>query len=68
MNIKGELIGINTAIASETGSYSGYSFAIPINLAQKVMRDIIDYGVVQRGFLGVQISDISQELKEKITW
>ena len=65
MNIKGELIGINTAIASETGSYSGYSFAIPINLAQKVMRDIIDYGVVQRGFLGVQISDISQELKEK---
>ena len=65
VNIKGELIGINTAIASETGSYSGYSFAIPINLAQKVMRDIIDYGVVQRGFLGVQISDISQELKEK---
>ena len=65
VNIKGELIGINTAIASETGSYSGYSFAVPINLVQKVMRDIIDYGVVQRGFLGVQISDISQELKEK---
>jgi len=65
VNTNGELIGINTAIASETGSYSGYSFAVPINLVQKVMRDIIDYGIVQRGFLGVQISDISQELKEK---
>jgi len=65
VNTKGELIGINTAIASETGSYTGYSFAIPINLVQKVMRDIIDYGIVQRGFLGVQISDITQELKEK---
>ena len=65
VNTKGELIGINTAIASETGSYTGYSFAIPINLVQKVMRDIIDYGIVQRGFLGVQITDITQELKEK---
>lgn len=65
VNTNGELIGINTAIASETGSYSGYSFAVPINLVQKVMRDIIDYGIVQRGFLGVQISDITQELKEK---
>lgn len=65
VNTNGELIGINTAIASETGSYSGYSFAVPINLVQKVMRDIIDYGLVQRGFLGVQISDITQELKEK---
>jgi len=57
--------GINTAIASQTGSYSGYSFAIPVNLVQKVMSDIIDYGIVQRGFLGVQISDISQDIKEK---
>jgi serine protease Do len=65
VNTKGELIGINTAIASETGSYSGYSFAVPINLVQKVMRDIIDYGIVQRGFLGVQITDINQEIKEK---
>jgi len=65
VNTKGELIGINSAISSPTGSYSGYSFAIPINLVQKVMRDLIDFGVVQRGFLGVQISDISQELKEK---
>jgi serine protease Do len=65
VNTRGELVGINTAIASQTGSYSGYSFAVPVNLVQKVMRDLIDYGVVQRGYLGVQISDINQELKEK---
>ena len=65
VNTKGELIGINTAIASQTGSYSGYSFAIPVNLVQKVMRDLIDYGMVQRGFLGIQISDLTQEIKEK---
>jgi serine protease Do len=65
VNTKGELIGINTAIASQTGSYSGYSFAIPVNLVEKVMRDLIDYGIVQRGFLGVQIADINQEIKEK---
>ena len=65
VNTKGELVGINTAIASQTGSYSGYSFAIPVNLVQKVMRDLIDYGIVQRGFLGVQIADINQEIKEK---
>ncbi len=65
VNTKGELVGINTAIASQTGSYAGYSFAIPVNLAQKVISDIIDFGVVQRAFLGVQIADINQELKEK---
>lgn len=65
VNTKGELIGINTAIASRTGSYSGYSFAVPINLVKKVMHDLIDYGVVQRGYLGVRIADITQELKEQ---
>jgi len=65
VNTKGELIGINTAIASQTGSYSGYSFAIPANLVQKVVSDLVDFGVVQRAFLGVQIADINQELKEK---
>lgn len=65
VNTRGELVGINTAIASQTGSYSGYSFAIPVNLMQKVMRDLIDFGIVQRGFLGIQIADINQELKEK---
>lgn len=65
VNTNGELIGINTAIASMTGSYAGYSFAVPVNLVQKVMKDLIDYGVVQRGYLGVKISDITQELKEE---
>jgi len=65
VNTKGELVGINTAIASETGSYSGYSFAVPVNLVEKVMRDLIDYGIVQRGYLGVQINDITQEIKTK---
>jgi serine protease Do len=63
VNTNGELVGINTAIASQTGSYSGYSFAVPVNLVQKVMRDLIDYGIVQRGYLGVQIADLTQELK-----
>ncbi|MDG1427770.1 MAG: trypsin-like peptidase domain-containing protein [Crocinitomicaceae bacterium] len=66
VNTKGQLIGINTAIASETGSYSGYSFAVPVNLVKKVMTDLIDYGVVQRGYLGVQIADITQEMKEEL--
>jgi Do/DeqQ family serine protease len=65
VNTRGELIGINTAIASQTGSYSGYSFAVPVNLVDKVMRDLIDFGIVQRGYLGVQISDVSQDIKEK---
>lgn len=65
VNTRGELVGINTAIASQTGSYAGYSFAVPVNLVRKVMSDLIDYGVVQRGYLGVQISDINQEIKEK---
>ncbi len=62
INTKGELIGINTAIASQTGNYAGYSFAVPSRLAAKVMKDIIDYGIVQRGFLGVKIQEINQQL------
>ena len=65
VNTKGELVGINTAIQSQTGSYAGYSFAIPVNLVQKVIGDLIDFGIVQRAFLGVQIADITQEIKEK---
>lgn len=63
VNTRGELVGINTAIASQTGSYSGYSFAVPVNLVQKVVKDLIDYGIVQRGYLGVQITDITQEIQ-----
>jgi len=62
VNTNGELVGINSAIASNTGAYSGYSFAIPVNLVKKVMDDLIEYGNVQRGFIGVSISDIDQKL------
>jgi serine protease Do len=65
VNTRGELIGINTAIASQTGSYTGYSFAIPSKLVNKVMIDLIDFGMVQRGFLGVQISAINQTLVDE---
>ena len=57
INTNGQLIGINSAIASPTGYYSGYSYAIPVNIARKVVNDIIKYGSVQRGFLGAQYID-----------
>ena len=59
VNTKGELIGINSAIASHTGSYEGYGFAVPINLAKKVLNDIQKYGAVKRGFIGVSFIDLS---------
>lgn len=66
VNTRGELVGINTAIASRTGSYSGYSFAVPTSIVQKVVADIKQYGTVQRAVLGVQIQNITDELaKEK---
>jgi len=65
VNTRGELIGINTAIASQTGSYSGYSFAIPSILVKKVAYDIIDFGMVQRAFLGVQIAQVNQQLMDE---
>jgi len=66
VNTKGELVGIITAIASQTGSYIGYSFAIPSNLVKKVVSDFIKYGEVQRAYLGVIINSITDDLvKEK---
>lgn len=64
VNTNGELIGINSAIASTTGSYTGYSFAIPVNLVKKVMDDLVEYGSVQRGFIGVSIRDIDNKLMD----
>ena len=61
VNSKGEVIGINSAIASGTGYYSGYGFAIPISLAKTVMNDLIQYGRVRRAILGVSISDMRPE-------
>ncbi|UZR94802.1 Do family serine endopeptidase [Chondrinema litorale] len=66
VNLNGELIGINTAIASPTGSYSGYSFAVPSNLAKKVVDDLMQYGKVQRAFLGVRISDLNGDLAREL--
>ncbi len=62
VNTKGELLGINAAIKSNTGSYTGYSFAIPSNIAAKVVRDLKDFGAVQRAFIGVSIRNIDNEL------
>ncbi|MFT4061821.1 MAG: trypsin-like peptidase domain-containing protein [Edaphocola sp.] len=64
VNAQGQLIGINAAIASPTGSYAGYSYAIPSNLAMKVASDIIKYGKVQRGYLGIRMVDLN-DLNEK---
>jgi serine protease Do len=61
VNTNGEVIGINSAIASQTGFYSGYGFAIPITLAKSVMNDIIQYGRVRRAVLGVVIQDVRAE-------
>lgn len=65
VNPYGELIGINTAIASQNGGFIGYGFAIPINLAKKVLDDLKKFGTVQRGLLGVSIQDIDAEFAEK---
>jgi S1-C subfamily serine protease len=66
VNTVGELIGINAAIASHTGVYEGYSFAIPVNIVRKVVTDIIEYGEIQRGYLGVQIQDINASFANSI--
>jgi serine protease Do len=65
INTSGQLVGINTAIASETGSYAGYSFAIPVNIVRKVMEDLREYGKVQRGIIGVQIRNINSDMAEE---
>ena len=62
VNVNGDLVGINSAIASGTGNYEGYSFAVPVNLVKKVVDDLRNFGTVQRGFLGVIISDVTAEL------
>ncbi|WP_062060558.1 trypsin-like peptidase domain-containing protein [Aquimarina longa] len=65
VNTKGELIGINTAITSQTGSYVGYAFAVPSNNAKKIIDDIIEFGGVQRGILGIIGSSINPTTMEK---
>jgi len=66
VNTFGDLVGINTAIASRTGAYTGYSFAIPVSIVKKVVSDLREFGAVQRAILGITIQDVTQELaKEK---
>lgn len=66
INTKGELIGINTAITSMTGGFVGYSFAVPSNLARKVFEDLLEYGNVQKGLLGVTGNALDQKLAERL--
>jgi len=66
VNTNGELIGINTAIITRSGRYEGYSFAIPSNLARKVIRDLKDFGVVQRAILGISIDEVTDERAKKL--
>ena len=65
VNTRGELIGINAAIASHTGSYEGYSFAIPSNIVRKVVDDLLMYGETQRDYLGIQIGEMNSDLADK---
>ncbi|MFA6924887.1 MAG: Do family serine endopeptidase [Bacteroidales bacterium] len=65
VNTKGELVGINAAIASNTGSYTGYSFAIPVSIVRKVMDDLLKYGAVKRALLGINIKNIDSGLADE---
>jgi Do/DeqQ family serine protease len=65
VELNGGLVGINTAIASPTGSYSGYGFAVPSNIVSKIVEDLIKFGTVQRGWLGVSIGNVNSQLKKE---
>jgi Do/DeqQ family serine protease len=67
VDMNGGLLGINTAIASSTGSYNGYGFAVPANIVSKVVEDLIKFGAVQRGWLGVSIGSVNSELVKKFS-
>ncbi|MEP1035506.1 Do family serine endopeptidase [Ekhidna sp.] len=65
VNLRGELIGINTAIASPSGAFAGYSFAVPVSLVKKVVSDLVEYGTVQRALLGISIYDVNAQVAEQ---
>ena len=67
VNTQGQLVGINTAIASQTGSYAGYAFAIPTAIMQKVVADLRQFGTVQRALLGIRMLDITQQVKDQLS-
>ena len=60
------MIGINTAIQSKTGAFSGYGFAIPSNMANKIVNDLKKYGEVRRAFIGIHIADINQSVQKEL--
>ncbi|WNB18357.1 trypsin-like peptidase domain-containing protein [Marivirga arenosa] len=66
VNTEGELVGINTAILSKTGSYAGYGFAVPIDIVKKIATDIIDYGMVQKAFLGAEVTTLDPEIANRL--
>ncbi|MCB0766490.1 MAG: trypsin-like peptidase domain-containing protein [Flavobacteriales bacterium] len=66
VDANGQLVGINSAIASTTGAYSGYSFAIPSNIVRKVANDLLEFGSVQRAYIGVSIRDMDQKLADEV--
>lgn len=66
INTSGKLVGINAAIMTQSGNYEGFSFAIPSNLARKVIKDLMEFGVVQRGWLGVEIRDLNSRKAEQL--
>lgn len=66
VNADGKLIGINTAIYAPSGTYAGYSFAVPINLVKKVMQDLIDHGEVKRAFLGIMIQSVDSDMAKEL--
>ena len=66
VNVNGDLLGINTAIATRTGYYQGYSFAVPVNMVKKVVDDLVSYGSVQRAYLGVEIRNLDNDLAREL--
>lgn len=66
VNMKGELVGINTAILSKTGSYAGYGFAVPSDIVSKIANDFIKYGEVQKAFIGVEVVEVDEDLSNKL--
>ena len=62
----GELVGINTAIISKTGSYAGYSFAVPVNIVKKIINDLMDFGNVKRAILGITMQEITEEISNEL--
>jgi Do/DeqQ family serine protease len=66
VNVRGELIGINTAILSRTGSYTGYGFAVPVDIVKKIVRDLIKYGEVQKPFFGAEVDELNTSYSDKL--